>query len=175
MTLRLILIRHAKSDWDSPHDNDHARILNARGRRSADAVGGWLVAQGYVPDLIISSDAARTAETTARIMDQLPTPPARQFSHALYHASPMTILDVIKDAPAQTLAIVAHNPGIGIVAHMLAAKKPGHPRFEDYPTCATTVIDCPVAQWSDLENESNMVTDFVIPRDLLAASGQTSD
>jgi len=166
MSLRLILIRHAKSDWNSPHDNDHARILNARGRRSADAIGGWLEAKGYVPELIISSDAARTAETTARLINQFTTKPERQFSHALYHASPMTILDIIQEAQVNNVALVGHNPGVGMVAHMLAASEPAHPRFDDYPTCAATVVDCPVTAWSDLENRENTIVDFVVPRDL---------
>ena len=40
MTKRLILIRHAKSSWDDPFGDDHARILNTRGQASAAAIGG---------------------------------------------------------------------------------------------------------------------------------------
>ena len=29
--MRLILIRHAKSSWDDPFQDDHAQILNKRG------------------------------------------------------------------------------------------------------------------------------------------------
>ena len=35
MTQRLILMRHAKSDWDDPLLDDRDRPLNGRGRRSA--------------------------------------------------------------------------------------------------------------------------------------------
>ncbi len=42
MTLRLILIRHAKSSWSDPFADDHARVLNARGQDSAKAVGEWM-------------------------------------------------------------------------------------------------------------------------------------
>ena len=63
--MRLILIRHAKSSWANPGQGDHARPLNPRGRRAATAIGGWLADKGYVPDLILCSDAQRTRETTA--------------------------------------------------------------------------------------------------------------
>jgi len=39
---RLILMRHAKSDWGDPGLPDHDRPLNKRGRRAATALGHWL-------------------------------------------------------------------------------------------------------------------------------------
>jgi len=39
MTRRLILMRHAKSSWDHPGLDDHARPLNGRGAASAEALG----------------------------------------------------------------------------------------------------------------------------------------
>ena len=65
MTLRLILMRHTKSSWDDPWQGDHARRLNGRGRRSAEALGNWLRAKGHLPDVALSSDAVRTQETFA--------------------------------------------------------------------------------------------------------------
>ena len=53
MTCRLILIRHAKSSWDDPMADDHARVLNGRGRASAAAIGGWLAAKSYLPDVVL--------------------------------------------------------------------------------------------------------------------------
>ena len=40
--MRLILIRHAKSSWDDSFQDDHAHILNKRGRDAARAIGTWL-------------------------------------------------------------------------------------------------------------------------------------
>uniref|UniRef100_UPI0035189862 SixA phosphatase family protein n=1 Tax=Nioella sp. TaxID=1912091 RepID=UPI0035189862 len=59
---RLILMRHAKSDW-SLGQPDAARPLNARGQRSAEAMGDWLREKGYLPDQILCSSAQRTRET----------------------------------------------------------------------------------------------------------------
>ena len=41
---RLILMRHAKSDWNHPGLADHDRPLNKRGRKAAPAMGAWLTA-----------------------------------------------------------------------------------------------------------------------------------
>ena len=71
MTLRLILMRHAKSSWDSPGLDDHERPLNGRGCRSAKAIGAWLNDHGYLPDLVLSSDAERTRETWGIVAAEL--------------------------------------------------------------------------------------------------------
>ena len=63
---RLVLLRHAKSDWDADYGADHDRPLNDRGVRSAEAMGRFLAEVGQVPDTVISSTAVR-ARTTAEL------------------------------------------------------------------------------------------------------------
>ena len=63
MTLRLVLIRHAKSSWDDFSIEDHDRQLNERGRRSAPAIGQWIADRGDIPTEVLCSDAKRTRET----------------------------------------------------------------------------------------------------------------
>ena len=64
---RLILMRHAKSDWGDPMLPDHDRPLNKRGRRAASALGHWMREAGLRPDQILCSSATRTQETCARL------------------------------------------------------------------------------------------------------------
>ena len=59
---RLILMRHAKSSWATPGQDDHARPLNGRGKVSARVLGEWLTHHGYIPDLTLSSDSAVGAQ-----------------------------------------------------------------------------------------------------------------
>jgi phosphohistidine phosphatase len=61
MTRRLILLRHAKSDWPDVPDRD--RPLAKRGRRDAPRIGRWLHDHGYLPDVVICSPARRTEQT----------------------------------------------------------------------------------------------------------------
>ncbi len=166
MTKRLILIRHAKSSWDAPFD-DHARTLNDRGRAAATAMGGWLRDKGYCPDTIISSDAARTRETTARVLAALGDEPQVRFHPELYHGSPAALLKALRAAQGDTVAIVAHNPGIAYFAEEIVASAPDHPRFIDYPTCATLVCDFAINNWAEAVSHSGQVVDFVVPKDLV--------
>lgn len=162
---RLILIRHAKSSWDAPFD-DHARTLNDRGRASASAIGRWMKSQGYTPDQIYSSDAARTRETTDVIVGALGTSPKIALNAHMYHASPATLMKVLKAATGDAIALIAHNPGIAFFAEDILASQPDHGRFYDYPTCATLVCDFPINNWAEAVSRSGQVIDFIVPKDL---------
>ena len=60
---QLLLLRHAKSSWDDPGLSDHARPLNARGRRAAAAIAGAMRELRLSPDLVLVSSARRTLQT----------------------------------------------------------------------------------------------------------------
>ena len=49
----LILLRHAKSDWDSSHD-DFDRPLNTRGQHDAPRIGQWLREHGVGLDVSLT-------------------------------------------------------------------------------------------------------------------------
>jgi len=162
MTRRLILMRHAKSSWGDPTQPDHARPLNGRGQRSATALGDWLRARGYLPDQVLSSSSVRTRETFDRLGLDAPA----QFSDALYHASPATMLKALRAATGQTVLMLGHNPGIATFAHSLVATPPAHERFADCPTGATLIADFAITAWGDLTPGIGQTVDFIIPRAL---------
>lgn len=170
MTLRLILTRHAKSDWDDPLASDHARVLNARGRRSAPLVGQWLAGHGHLPSLALVSDSQRTRETWALLARELPGPVPVRFLSALYCASPQGILRALSATEESAVMVIAHNPGIGALATDLAVRAPAHPAFTRFPTCATVVLEFDATEWGQVRPHSAQVIDFVVPRDLEAVT-----
>lgn len=161
MTRKIILIRHAKSAWDSPSLDDHDRPLNDRGRRTAPLIGRWLAERGHVAPLVLCSDARRTAETAQLVLAEWPQKPELRFSGALYHAAPQTMLEMLQKTTGD-VAMIGHNPGIAMLAEGLVETLPDHPRFQDYPTCATTVLSFE----NDCAPGRGRVLDFVIPADL---------
>ncbi|MEX0285143.1 MAG: histidine phosphatase family protein [Paracoccaceae bacterium] len=164
MTRVLILTRHAKSSWDSPALSDHDRPLNKRGRRSARAIAGWLREHNHLPDEVLSSTATRTRETWDRMglqADKI------CFHRTLYHAEPNDMLIELSGATEPTVLMLGHNPGIAGFASRIVRNPPSHPRFHDYPTCATTVIRFPFNDWAHVQWQTGEVLDFIIPRELL--------
>ena len=158
---RVILIRHAKSDWGTGGP-DHERPLNARGRDAADRVGRWLASSGFLPDRVLCSTAARTTETCERLLAAANHAPDVTFDRTLYHAAPMTMLTALEGITVGTVALIGHNPGIAMLAEGLVEMPPDHARFDDYPTGATTVIDFD----GPIELNGGRCHAFVIPREL---------
>jgi phosphohistidine phosphatase len=159
---RLILMRHAKSDWAPPAQPDHDRPLNTRGRHAATAMGDWLRRNGLTPGQILCSSAARTQETCARL--NLPRTP--DLHATLYLAEAADMLRVLHGAHGDTVLMIGHNPGIAALAAHLVSAPPDHPRFDDYPTGATLVAEFDIDDWAELTRGTGRVRHFVIPRDL---------
>ena len=115
MSLRLILMRHAKSDWELPIP-DHKRDLNKRGLKSAKAMGNWLKEQDLMPQEALVSTAKRTRKT----FEALSINPKRlEFLKELYNPSVDALKHALNNAHEQTLLIVSHNPAIAEFAKSL--------------------------------------------------------
>ncbi len=167
MTLRLILMRHAKSSWNDTTLEDHDRPLNKRGRRSAEAVGKWLAEHGYRPDMVLSSDSARTRETWERMAPHLPAPRQIVWTRSLYLAGPSAFLHALRDVrDARSVLMLGHNPGISHFASAIVGAPPHHERFGDYPTGATLVAEFDRASWAEVTPASGRAVDFMVPREL---------
>ena len=160
----LVLMRHAKSSWNHPDLSDHARPLNKRGRKSAEALGGWLRDNGWLPDMVLSSDSTRTKETFDGLGLDVPV----TFTRALYHTDTMGMKAVIRDATGDTVLMLGHNPGIAEFAANLVRNPPDHHQFFFFPTCATMVATFPIDSWANLRWGIGTVQTFVIPREVMA-------
>ena len=156
-------MRHAKSDWHSGARTDHDRPLNPRGERAAQALGEWLHARGYLPDLVQCSSARRTRQTLSGLALDTET----RVMDRLYNADPGMILAAIRTAGrAGCLLVIAHNPGIAWLAETMVSAPPAHPGFGAYPTGATLVADFDTADWAHVTPGTGRVVDFTVPRDL---------
>ncbi|MBN2740556.1 MAG: histidine phosphatase family protein [Rhodobacteraceae bacterium] len=161
---RLILTRHAKSSWDYPLIEDQDRPLNARGRLAATELGDFLASRGLEPEEVICSSALRTRETWERVAGAvIETRPELRYSDKLYHASPETLLEVLKTAHAPTVMILGHNPGIAEFARQLPAREILDPNFRRFPTGATLIVDFQIEDWADLELGQGSMLDFFTP------------
>ncbi len=147
--------------------DDHERPLNNRGRASAQAVGAWLAARGYVPDEALVSSATRTRETWELIAGAFDAAPAAVIRPDLYHAEPEGMLAALREATGRVVMMVAHNPGAAYFAQGIVEVPPPDARFGRYPTAATTVIDFEFSDWGGVVWRSGRIVDLVFARDLI--------
>lgn len=168
---RLMLLRHAKSDWSLGGQRDHDRDLSARGREAAPKLGAYLAAHALIPDCVVVSTARRTRETWKLVAPALRARRTPVFDERIYEASPHAIMDVIRETPASchSLLVVGHNPGLQALALLLV--KEGNQDLLDrladkFPTSALAVIDLPIDDWVALRGGTGRLADFIVPRTL---------
>jgi phosphohistidine phosphatase len=158
----LLLLRHAKSSWANPDIDDIDRPLNKRGKRAAADLGKWIRTEGWIPDEVLCSAARRTRETLERL--KLGVEPTLRTD--IYEAPPGALLGAVQDATGSRVLMVGHNPGIGALAQILAAEKPRHSRFDDYPTGSLTILRFNLDDWAKIQPASGEVAAFLTPHDL---------
>jgi phosphohistidine phosphatase len=174
-TMRLMLLRHAKSEKAEPGMADRDRGLTPRGRNDAARIGGYLAHHALIPDHAIVSAAHRTRETWQRLAAALPSPPPVTFEDRLYNAGPAAMLGLVKklDRLAPVVLVIGHNPGLHEVAQMLVAAGDIEARErlnEALPTCGLAVIDFAGDDWAKLHSRSGRLERFVTPHSLRATT-----
>jgi len=168
---RLLLLRHAKSDWTGIGLKDQDRGLASRGRDSAPRIGAYMAHHALIPDLVLSSTATRARDTWSLVAEAFRKPPPVSYEERLYETAPKAILDVIQSirANVHVLLVVGHNPGLRDLAELLIASGDVDARqrlLEKFPTAGLAVIDFAVDDWAKLHPKSGRLDRFVAPRQL---------
>ena len=166
---RLMLLRHAKSDWSKLGASDAERILAARGREAAPRVGAYMAHHGLKPDLVICSIATRARETWDLVAPEFKQQPPVAYEDRIYESGVDALLAVIKETQAavHALMLVGHNPGLHDLAQRLIASGDTEARqrlTEKFSTAALAVIDFAIDDWRKLHPRSGRLDRFVAPR-----------
>ena len=180
--MRLLLLRHAKSDWGKDAD-DHDRPLAPRGRKATPEIARYMRSREYLPETVLCSTALRTRETLDLLLAAWRKKPDIRYERAVYLADWPVLLANLKKAPARSspLLFVGHNPGIEQLAIALAVQpKDARERArlqrltQKFPTAALAVFDFEITSWRDLKPGSGQLIDYVRPKDL-AHQGSAGD
>jgi phosphohistidine phosphatase len=171
---QLLLLRHAKSSWDDPQLSDHARPLNARGRRAAAAMAGAMRELGLAPDIVLVSSSRRTLQTL-EALSPLDGSPLIEPMDDLYLAPWPQLQEVLRRIPetARSVLLIGHNPGLHDLALALVGPE-GMARggsqaaarlAEAYPTGALAEFAI-ASPWQRLEEGGGRLIRFLLPADL---------
>ena len=152
----LTLFRHAKTERDSTTGRDFDRKLIERGQQDAKRVGEEMRKLSLGFDLVLSSPAARAAET-AELAGLEP-----RFDERIYDAASSELFAIVQtaDDKAGRLAMVGHNPGFERLASRLIGQ------IVEMPTGSLIEIDIPVDRWAEVDDGNGRVVRFIKPKEL---------
>ena len=168
MTRELIVLRHAKSDWDTKAAHDFDRPLAKRGLKAAKKMGRWMHRHDVIPDYVLVSTAKRAQQTMKRVgkvlkLDGKPVHPEPR----IYEANVETLLKVLADCPSepQRVMLVGHNPGLEMLLLYLCSEASELDVAKLLPTAALARVAMP-DDWSDLAANSGKLLHIQRPRQL---------
>ena len=160
----LILVRHAKSDWNDPLLKDFDRPLNDRGKKDAPAMAKRLVEKKVKIDAFISSPAKRAKKTAELFIKEFKEDKKDIiFFDELYLADPGVFFDVVENTNKKyyCIALFYHNPGITDFANQLAQV-----RVDDMPTCSIFAVRIDIKDWADFRKGEKEFWFFDYPKGL---------
>jgi phosphohistidine phosphatase len=158
----LILVRHAKSDWNDPALSDFDRPLNERGKRDAPVMAKRLLDKKIFIEAFVSSPAKR-AKKTATIFAEAYKQDKDDLilKQELYGAGEEVFYKVISKLKDKydTVALFSHNPGITDFANQLADV-----RVENIPTAGVFAIKADCKKWEDFREAKKEFWFFDYPK-----------
>ncbi|PNV75381.1 SixA phosphatase family protein [Leptospira inadai] len=147
------LIRHSKSDWDTPFSNDEERPLSNRGRKNAKMLLTYLSKISFSVDAAIVSSSERTKETF-RILSKLGAFYKEfRFSEEIYEANGSELLGILRSLGSnmESVLFIGHNPGLESLAETLILKSEARTSslFVKFPTSAFLSLSLDSNDWKD--------------------------
>ncbi len=158
----LLLLRHAKSDWDDPGLPDFDRPLAIRGRQDAPTIGKALKKRKPLPDLIIASPAFRARETIEAVIEAAKLDIQPQFDEGIYGASSDELFALVRRLPktSSCVLLVGHNPGFEELVGRLTGA------YESMPTAALACIEFQGDDWEDVQDKVGKLAWLLTPKQL---------
>lgn len=159
----LLVMRHAKSSWKT-NEPDVRRPLNARGTRDAVVAGNAIAA--YAPDVVWCSSATRARQTWQSATFGGASCPDVRTVDELYGTFADEMIDVLRETPAdaETVLLIAHEPGVTALVEALAPPSELRDQVSaKFPTAAIAVLTI-TEEWARLAPGDGVLVDFKIPR-----------
>ncbi|MDO4792238.1 MAG: phosphohistidine phosphatase SixA [Buchananella hordeovulneris] len=149
MSKTLLLVRHAKAEFDNPY-GDHERELTGKGVRAAQALGKRLQGRVEHVDLALVSSATRTQQTYEQLAARLDV--ARvEVDEQLYFAGVGDMISLVTALPedAECVLVVGHEPTISGAGHYLAAPCPASSAISFGVSTGTALVLTFEGRWAD--------------------------
>jgi phosphohistidine phosphatase len=158
----LVIVRHAKSSWDTSTLNDIDRPLNGRGKHDAPLMRRILRERGLVPGRILSSPAKRARKTAKLIAAEVGyAADAIDIRDEIYMQGVpalMALVQTLDDAWPRVF-LCGHNPDLTELVNRLSGES-----IANVPTCGIASIAFEVGSWAHVMAGSGRLVFFDYPK-----------
>lgn len=162
MPKKLLIVRHAKSDWGNTGLSDFNRPLNQRGNTNAIAMGRRLQEKGILPDALITSPAVRAITTAKLFAHEIRFDLANiEENKSIYEASCASLLKIVNNFNNKHdfVTLFGHNNGITDLAIYLTGAE-----IFNVPTCGMVMINFSFDDWKMVSKGTGEVEFFDYPK-----------
>ena len=169
MSRHLLILRHAKSDWDTDAASDFERPLAKRGEKDAPKMGRWLKQNKLLPSYVISSPAQRARQTCEKVCKAMGIKEKQiNWDERIYAATEGELLRVLANCPKKqkTVMLVGHNPGLEDLLAYLVGKSMKIPADGKLlPTATVAYLQMP-DNWKGLKEGDGQLISITRPKEL---------
>jgi len=168
----LYLLRHGAAAQRRPGEEDRDRVLADGGKDEMVRLGAKLKDLSVAPALILCSGARRARETLEAIQEHLESEAPAEFLDDLYLAPPDLLLRYVVETPegAESLLIIAHNPGLHVLALGLSGSTSDLDALarlaRHFPSGAFAELTFEVEDWAAAARGRGALRRLLLPSDL---------
>ncbi|MBI9054569.1 MAG: histidine phosphatase family protein [Bacteroidales bacterium] len=164
MSKTLTFVRHGKSEWGSDSLSDIDRPLKQRGIDNSYEMAERLLLKDIIPDLILTSTAARAMHTATIFSRILKINSVNIILNSnLYLTDPNTILEIANrtNNEISSLMIFGHNPAFTDIANTFLDN-----RIHNMPTAGIASFKFKIDSWNGFYKSKPYHSFFDYPKNI---------
>ncbi len=156
---KLYIVRHALKELEQLDQDDYDRALSQSGIDDAKLMAQRLAAKGIKADLIVSSPAKRTKETSEIFAEALNYNKSIMYNEVLYMAYVNELIETITYTfdTVDTMILIAHNPSLTALAITLVGLK------EKIAMGGIVEVEFNCDSWIDISKENAKLISYDYP------------
>lgn len=156
---KLYIVRHALKELEQLDQDDYDRALSQSGIDDAKLMAQRLAAKGIKADLIVSSPAKRTKETSEIFAEALNYDKSIMYNEVLYMAYVNELIETITYTfdTVDTMILIAHNPSLTALAITLVGLK------EKIAMGGIVEVEFNCDSWIDISKENAKLISYDYP------------
>lgn len=172
MNRELLILRHAKSTWNTNAPSDFHRGLAPRGERAASLIGHWILDNDCIPQRVIASSAVRVIQTLDIVVRICAINAADiSLNRDLYGTNVKKWVKCIKNTPddISRVLICGHNPELEALSMTLCQSHIEPAENGKVMPTGTLIRLQATGPWQETETDSMHLLSVTRPRELQQA------